>query len=98
MRKKKKQIFLIHMKKKKILNDSNIEIDTDLNQNKNSIYKIDTKDISKLRHIEFELHKKLLTFFSLEILNCIYDNLKNELYTLIDEKISILKNPFSYIQ
>ncbi len=82
----------------KILNDSKNEIDKDLIQNKNSIYKIDTEDISKLRHIEFELHKKLLTFFSLEILNCIYDTLKNELKnelnTLIDEKISILKKSF----
>ena len=82
----------------KILNDSKNEIDKDLIQNKNSIYKIDTEDISKLRYIEFELHKKLLTFFSLEILNCIYDTLKNELKnelnTLIDEKISILKKSF----
>ena len=74
------------------INEKNL---TETGQTENTKYNIDKKDIYKLREIEFEIQKKILTFFSLEIINYIYKYLKTEgkdkINKLIDLKFKTLK-------
>ena len=94
---KEKDIFE-NFDKGKIINEFKFDKNEKLNQTENTVYKIDKKDVSKLRKMEYELYRKILVFFSLEIINYINTYLKSEGYNklnqLIDFKIKELKDSF----